>query len=184
MKKLTLGMIPKIPVELSSPSMFEPKFKNSTYDDYNVDLDVYLPTRGFNLQRESCWTLEQKQKLILSIFQQRPIPPLHVNRKADKKTYEIIDGKQRYLALIEFQDNKFPLSINGENYYFRDIEDKDKWRINHFTFDANYHYEHQNLDDTILTDEDKIRWFLFVNDSGTPQQDEYLKSLNNILKSI
>jgi hypothetical protein len=35
---------------------------------YTVDFDVYLPSKGKNLQRPFCWTLEQKRELILSVL--------------------------------------------------------------------------------------------------------------------
>ena len=33
----------------------------------DIDWDVYLPTKGKNLQRGFVWTLEQKRELILSV---------------------------------------------------------------------------------------------------------------------
>lgn len=35
---------------------------------YKLDFDVYLPTKGKNLQRPFCWTLAQKRELILSMI--------------------------------------------------------------------------------------------------------------------
>ncbi len=37
------------------------------------DFEVYLPTKGTNLQRELVWTLEQKKELIKSIILEREI---------------------------------------------------------------------------------------------------------------
>ena len=174
-------MIPNFPITISSPVVLETVWKDYKDNDIIIDMDVYLPKKGFNLQRESCWTLEQKQKLIFSIFRDDVILPLYVNRKSDKKTYEIIDGKQRYTTLLEFKNNEFPIVVDGEEYFFSDIDDKDKWRITSYTFNACMHYEHPNQPDTILSDDDKINWFLFVNNSGTPHQDDYIKQLKHFV---
>ena len=42
------------------------------FDDnnYNLDFDVFLPSIGKNLQRELCWTLHQKQELIMSVLKE------------------------------------------------------------------------------------------------------------------
>ena len=35
---------------------------------YDIDFDIFLETKGHNLQRPLCWTLNQKQELIFSIL--------------------------------------------------------------------------------------------------------------------
>ena len=35
---------------------------------YDLDFDVFLPSKGKNLQRPFCWTLDQKQELIMSLL--------------------------------------------------------------------------------------------------------------------
>ena len=35
---------------------------------YDLDFDVYLPSKKMNLQRPFCWTLGQKQELIMSLL--------------------------------------------------------------------------------------------------------------------
>jgi len=70
-------------------------------DNYNLDFDVFLPSIGKNLQRELCWTLLQKQELILSILKGIQIPKMafvFINHKI----IQVVDGKQRLSALIDF----------------------------------------------------------------------------------
>ena len=122
MKKLNLKMIPKSPVKFSSPCVMGciKELAEGTYG--KLDLDVYLPTYERNLQRELCWSLEQKQAFIISILQDKPLPPLSVNYRYDTDTYEIIDGKQRLSTAISFYNNDFPIIIGEDEYFYKDFD--------------------------------------------------------------
>ena len=74
----------------------------------NIDFDVYLPSIGKNLQRELCWTLEQKRELINSILIGRHIPHFAIISIIDpndqkEEIFQVIDGKQRLSSMISFQ---------------------------------------------------------------------------------
>lgn len=64
-------------------------------------------------QRKSVWGQEQKAFLIDSILKNFPIPPIFLYRKIDRETgkesYDVIDGKQRLLAIVSFIENKLAL---------------------------------------------------------------------------
>ncbi|PJC85878.1 hypothetical protein CSW98_12550 [Vibrio sp. HA2012] len=69
-------------------------------------------------QRKSIWSAEQQSLLIDSILKNIPIPPVFLREFIDKdgKTqYEVIDGKQRLTAIIDF--------INGEVDTSDDLDD-------------------------------------------------------------
>ncbi|WP_409272829.1 DUF262 domain-containing protein [Neobacillus sp. SCS-31] len=76
------------------------------------------------------WSTESKQLLIDSIFNNMDIPKFYVNYFINKgnelnpkeKLFAIIDGKQRFLSIFEFMEDKFPLSQNFE--FFDDPEIK------------------------------------------------------------
>ena len=55
------------PQEINSSIMFFAKYAN-------IDFDVFLPSRGMNLQRGYVWSIEQKRELIWSILLNRHIP--------------------------------------------------------------------------------------------------------------
>ena len=64
-------------------------------------------------QRRSVWNDDYKQYFIDSIFRNYPVPPIFVNLEvtdAGTTLYHVIDGKQRLLSIIEFLNDKFPLS--------------------------------------------------------------------------
>lgn len=65
-------------------------------------------------QRLSVWTEEKRSFLIDSILRNYPIPPIFLHQKINedtgKTTYDVIDGKQRLISIIEFIENKISVS--------------------------------------------------------------------------
>lgn len=91
------------------------------YDNYQANkyhLDV-----GY--QRESdIWSDDAKSFLIDSIMKNYPIPSILLNPKlgaTGKTEYDVVDGKQRLKTIIDFIENKIPLTS-----YFADDEIFDK----------------------------------------------------------
>src|ERR1017187_379134 len=69
-------------------------------------------------QRQSVWNEEKQSFFIDSILKNFPIPPIflhqHIDEGSGKTTYDVIDGKQRLLALIRFIKNEIPISNERE----------------------------------------------------------------------
>lgn len=69
-------------------------------------------------QRNSVWPRSAKAYLIDTILNDRPIPLLYFRRAVSVQTgkpkYEIIDGQQRTRAILEFLDDRFPLSESAD----------------------------------------------------------------------
>ena len=146
----------------------------------NIDWDVYLPTRGKNLQRPLVWTIEQKRELINSVLIGRHIPHCaivnivnHDDSKSD--VLQIIDGKQRLSTLVDFVQNKFTLEIDGKEYLFSELPQDYQQAINCFHF--RYYVINEPWGQP-MTDQQKINWFKFINFAGTPQDAEHLRSLS------
>lgn len=170
--------------ELRTSLRFKPQEINSSIkffaENCNIDFDVYLPTKGRNLQRDYVWTIEQKQELIWSVLMNRHIPRMAmlniVSDKQDVKgTYQIIDGKQRLSAMIDFYKGKFNLVIDDKNYYFNELPEDYQNVISGFMFP--YNIVNEDFGNT-LTDEDKINWFRYINFAGTPQDAEHMLGLS------
>lgn len=154
-----------------------------------LDFNVYLHTKNKNLQRDFCWSLESKSEFILSILKGIRIPNIsiilkkyvHENETRDE-ILQIIDGKQRLSAILDFIDNKFPVIFNGEKYYFNDLDESAQYEIEHGVPLVNIAYEwiyDDGIDNVIISDDEKIAWFKMINFAGTPQDIEHL----NYLKS-
>jgi uncharacterized protein with ParB-like and HNH nuclease domain len=68
-------------------------------------------------QRKLVWTIPEKERLIDSILKGYPIPLLLLAERPQlhgSGKYEIIDGIQRFNAIFDFIENKFPL--NGKYF--------------------------------------------------------------------
>jgi hypothetical protein len=163
--------------ELRAPLRFHPEEINSIVKYFNekvIDWNVWLPSRKRNLQRGFVWTDDQRRELIWSILMRRHIPRMAmINTIGD--VYQVIDGKQRLGSMLAFYNNIFALIIDGKEYYYGDLPEEYKTVIAHYPF-AYYIVYEGGLHD-MITDDDKITWFKFINFAGTPQDKEYFDSL-------
>ncbi len=73
-------------------------------------------------QRGNVWSVEQKSLLIESFIMNIPIPPIFLYEQK-YSYYEILDGKQRISAIVDFYCNKYALTgldvwaeLNGKKY--------------------------------------------------------------------
>ncbi len=144
-----------------------------------IDFDVYLPTKGINLQRPYVWTIQQQEEFIWSLIYERSIPEL-IFIIYEHETYEVIDGKQRLMTIKRYMDNEFPIHFKDKLLYWNDLPDKIKFNISHsnrLTYTAYYSYY-----DDLITDNEKIIIFNFYNFAGTQQEESHkqklLESLN------
>src|SRR6185436_3041920 len=69
-------------------------------------------------QRRSVWTPSYQQFFIDSILRNYPIPSILVNEDVlenGRIKYNVIDGKQRLTAILEFLEDRFPLGKDSED---------------------------------------------------------------------
>ena len=103
------------PQEVSSSVSYF--FKNK------IDWEVYLPTRGFNLQRGFVWNLDQKRELIYSMLIGRHIPHCAIINIVDPNNenediWQVIDGRQRLTTIQLFLLDEFTIELEGKEYLF------------------------------------------------------------------
>lgn len=139
-------------------------------------------------QRDFCWTLNDKQNLIESIYngigcgtiivRERPWTYLDKEyRKGNTEVglYDVVDGKQRLHTLFEFINNMFPDS-NGNYYSDFSVLAKRK-------FDNTHPFTFGKMGEK-TKDVDVLKAFLGVNFSGVEMSKEhidYVKHLNEIM---
>lgn len=148
-------------------------------DNRAIDFDVFLPTKGMNLQRPFCWTLEQKQQLIISLLKGIYVPKLAILVAAnDNKNhvYQIIDGKQRLNAMLSFMRDEFPIVFECREYLFSQCEKEIQFAIKTYSPQCEVAYFY---DDDPISDDAKVQWFQQINFAGTPQDTEHLNHLLN-----
>jgi hypothetical protein len=124
-------------------------------------------------QRGLVWTLKDKQELIESIFQDVDIGKFvfaHLPFKSKSPTYEIIDGKQRLNALIEYYEGRF--EWRGKLY--RDLYPGDQSHID------TYPISYAELSER-STRAEILDCFIRLNTSGKPQDPKHLEAVKALL---
>jgi hypothetical protein len=132
--------------------------------DKIIDDKVYLPSIGINLQRDYCWSIQQKRDFVLAFIRRIKMPPFAfvVNDKRNSnEIFQVIDGKQRLDALLSFAKNEFCLE-NG--IFFDDIIDKKNLLcgIGRYSIVCDVAYGD-------ISDLEKIDWFRNINFKGSQQ---------------
>jgi uncharacterized protein with ParB-like and HNH nuclease domain len=148
-------------------------------------MDVYLPKYGRNLQRDLCWTLENKRELIWSMIKGNYVPSLTAcilfDEENNKDTYQIIDGKQRLSTIFQFINNEFSIEFRGQEYFYKDLDyDIIHELVHYFPLVKIVRTEG---DWRNLTDDEKIQLYLRLNFTGVPQNKEYLEELSKLAQS-
>jgi hypothetical protein len=82
-----------------------------------------------DFQRELVWTLEQKIRFIESLVLGLPVGEYTLHQTPDYK-YEVLDGQQRWNAIFEYVDGKFPVF----GYFWKDLNTTSKLGFEHLSF--------------------------------------------------
>lgn len=138
----------------------------------------------FYYQRDFCWGLEEKQNLIESIYNNISIGRVIIrergykwvkdqvaNGNPDVAFKDIVDGKQRINAILEFLMDKWP-DKNG--YYYSEFSD---YAVHKFL-------DHQLLGyaslDENASDKNVIDCFLRTNFAGVPMSTDHLEFVKSV----
>ena len=139
-------------------------------------------------QRDYCWTLEQEQLFIESIYQSINCGMIVVRKRSFKYIeseidkgntevafWDIVDGKQRLHCLIRFIFDEFT-DLHGN--YFSDLSAMAKHQ-----FEGSTVLTYGELEEN-ATDEDVIATFLGVNFTGVPMSQEHIDFVKEIQKKL
>lgn len=110
-------------------------------------------------QRNYVYSPEQAEAVIHTVLRKPSGYPLNVMYwvKTGDDTYEILDGQQRTLSLMQYLDHKYPIVLNGKTFYCDSLPD-DEYR--------------QIMDYKLMvyicegTASEKLEWFEVVNIAG------------------
>lgn len=140
-------------------------------------MDIFSKVYHFGIdmspeyQRGNVWNLEDKRKLINSIFNNIDIGKfafIKLPFKSQSPSYEILDGKQRITAIIEFFEDRF--AFKGKTYSQLNWRDQ-----RHF-----YNYAISIAEISNATRKQKLLYFLRLNTGGKlvdPLHLEYVRKL-------
>jgi hypothetical protein len=141
---------------------------HSIYGGSGLDLNP-------DYQREHVWSEEQKVDLIDSIFKNIEIGKFTIIRRKFSEEldnyYEVLDGKQRIQAILDFYECRFKykgLTYNDLNWIDR----------NHFT-----NYSVSWAETEPLTDKQKYRYFLKLNKCGVPMSKDQIEKVEKMLEN-
>lgn len=177
--KITLEDLSKIKYRVPNRGVsLEPVSILINNSQFEFDFDVYLPTKGKNLQRPLVWTLTQKQDFIKYVLLGNRIAPISLVKNTNKSAegnkfyYHVIDGKQRLTTLFSFFKGEFPILVNEREVYISDLNDQLYHRINNpdLTYNIGHTYDFD-------CDEKYIQWFIDINFKGTPQDENHINEL-------
>lgn len=134
-------------------------------------------------QRDFVWTKEQKQLYIKNLFEDNAsIRPTFVEYSETledgtrKRVTEVLDGKQRIKALIDFYNNEFDV----DSLYYKDLHHLDQFFFERLNVVYTRIMNREGRKDLKL--ETKIQLFLEINMLGTRMSDEDLKRAQALLK--
>lgn len=190
-------MIEMISKEKRPDSNGEPYFyklkKYSIFDDLNIS-EITSSVRGFlneytrgtydfnpEYQRELVWSIEQKQAFVktLMIGDVDLCPTLITepySKEKGKREYEVLDGKQRMMAVIEYIRGKF--SVDG--LYYKDLSLGDVSRLMYAPFKYKLiKYYDKKKGFSKMTIEQKVELFLQINEYGQRVSEEHLTKIKS-----
>lgn len=156
----------------------------------NSDLDLQYSQRGMtdifskayyfgidfepDYQRDYVWELEDKVALIDSIFNNIDIGKFVFIHKGygGKYTYEILDGKQRIRAILDFYENRF--KYKGK--FFNDLSLREQDHL------ENYHISSSEVRE--ITREQALRYFVKLNKHGKVMDKSQIEKVEKMIEKI
>lgn len=135
-------------------------------------------------QKNSVWTLEQKQDYILTLLHKKiKIKPTLIldydkaklSTSSSRDHFIVLDGKQRLNTIIEFYSNQFSIPKGTGKVYYDGLTNDDKF----FFLSLNINYTRISYKKEIKTVPMDIQFELFleINDMNTRQSDAYLENI-------
>ena len=152
-----------------------------TADINNMLNEFAIGTYEFNpvYQRDLVWSTEKKQAFVkkLLIGDVDLCPTLIAAPfKEGKREYEILDGKQRMMAVIQFIQGQFPV----EGFYYKDLSLGDVTRLMNSPFKyklVKYYSKKDSRKLSEMTLKQKVELFLQINEYGQKVSDEHLDKI-------
>jgi hypothetical protein len=131
-------------------------FLHALYSRGTIDSPEY--------QRGYVWTFPDKHRLIESIFNRTDIGKFLLMEYPDDNRLEIVDGKQRIRAIMDYVENRF--HYRGKTYF--QLSWQDKLRL------TDVMVQTATLQADKVKKSDVLWLFLAINKGGVPQTEEHL----------
>ena len=128
-------------------------------------------------QRPSVWTKEQKSSLIRSILRGLPTGTYYINRSDNAELNDLLfDGQQRFTAVQEFLDGSFPVTIEGEEFYWYNLPPRQLSQVeNHLV---------QIVFTEFDSEEELVKFYIEMNENLSPHSKEEIQIASDYLKTL
>jgi len=163
------------PKKLSKQLSFYKSVTNREFASFCRSMAYFGYDDRAEYQRELVWTLEEKQSLIRSILIGGDIGKLAIIKNKftiDGPTYEILDGKQRLNAMMDFLEGRFQY----EGLYFHEMNFEDMIQIRTYNLPV--------VETEELTREQRLEYFLTLNTGGAAQEASHIQKVEELLESV
>lgn len=155
---------------------------NFHQSDISSLINTYYGSFGINLnpdyQRELVWSLEDKVKLIDSIFNRVEIGKFCLIQLpyvggVRNYGYEVLDGKQRINTLVSFMSDEF--TYKGR--YYSQLSYFEQRYVTSYSISM-------CIINQEITEEQKLEYFIRLNTGGVSMSQEHLDKIKNKLKNL
>lgn len=170
-------------MELFKRKIFQHTNTNYGLNHIKYSLDENLYSFDTWYQRDQIWNMNHKQEFLKSLMNDEELGTFIYYEKdnadiKNKEYIEIIDGNNRIHCLKDFFENKLPYIINGEKFYFKDMEANNIFLMLTKLISVKIFYTR----DKELSEKEKVQIYLNFNKKGVPQTSEHLEKLERFLK--
>ena len=153
------------------------EFQNSTIESLLHYALFFGINESPDYQRDLVWNDEDKLNLIDSIFKNIDIGKFVFvelpYQSVESPGYEVLDGKQRLNAIVDYYLNKYPY----KGVYYNDLSREEKyWFLQRGVAIAKVRGQ--------ITEKQKLKYFLMLNTTGHVMDKEHLKRVEKRLREI
>ena len=117
-------------------------------------------------QREFVYNNEQAEAVIQTVLKGFPLNVMYWVRIGND-SYEVLDGQQRTLSVMQYLKHQFSITLDGKKYYWDALPDDKYNAIMNYEFMV-YICEGE--------ESEKLEWFKVVNIAGEKLSDQELRN--------
>ena len=117
-------------------------------------------------QREFVYTGDQAEAVIQTVLKGFPLNVMYWVRVGSDR-YEVLDGQQRTLSVMQYLEHQFSITLDGKKYYWDALPDDQYNAIMNYEFMV-YICEGE--------ESEKLEWFKVVNIAGEKLSDQELRN--------
>ena len=150
-------------------------FSNSTIESLLFSSITFGINFSPDYQREYVWEDSDCEALLESVFMGADIGRFVLRKCSDEEwrehhmTYEIIDGKQRLMTLLNYYENRFPY----KGAFYNDLSPRDRRKFNNHSISV--------AEVAYFSQRDTLRLFLLLNRGGRPVSDAVIQRAQQML---